>query len=64
MPGSETKHLKETLLKIHEQIAQRWHNCLLNESAGQVARDYLAKRGVSAEAIKLFRIRRGAGVVG
>src|SRR5437868_14519700 len=54
--GAETKHLKDTLLQIHEQIAQRWHNCLLNESAGQMARDYLAKRGVSAEAIKLFRI--------
>ena len=54
--GQETKHLKETLLKIHEQIAQRWHHCLLNEAAGQVARDYLAKRGVSEEAIKLFRI--------
>jgi DNA primase len=54
--GQETKHLKETLLQIHEQIAQRWHNCLLNEAAGQVARDYLAKRGVSEEAIKLFRL--------
>ncbi|HEX4645868.1 MAG TPA: DNA primase, partial [Verrucomicrobiae bacterium] len=54
--GQETKHLKDTLLQIHEQIAQRWHNCLLNEAAGQVARDYLAKRGVSAEAIKLFRL--------
>jgi len=55
-PGAETKHLKDTLLQIHEQIAQRWHHCLLNEAAGQVARDYLAKRGVSEEAIKLFRI--------
>ena len=54
--AQETRHLKETLLKIHEQIAQRWHQCLLNEAAGQVARDYLAKRGVSEEAIKLFRI--------
>jgi DNA primase len=54
--GLETKHLKDTLLQIHEQITQRWHNCLLNEAAGQVARDYLAKRGVPAEAIKLFRI--------
>lgn len=52
----QSKHLKDTLLQIHEQIAQRWHNCLLNEAAGQVARDYLAKRGVSAEAIKLFRL--------
>jgi DNA primase len=55
-PGQETKFLKDTLLQIHEQIAQRWHHCLLNEAAGQVARDYLTKRGVSAEAIKLFRI--------
>src|SRR5215469_11409702 len=54
--GQESRHLKDTLLQIHEQIAQRWHNCLLNEAAGQVARDYLSKRGVSAEAIKLFRI--------
>jgi DNA primase len=54
--AQQTKHLKDTLLQIHEQIAQRWHNCLLNEAAGQVARDYLAKRGVSAEAIQLFRI--------
>src|SRR6185437_6487882 len=52
----EARHLKDTLLEIHGQIAQRWHHCLLNEAAGQVGRDYLAKRGVSAEAIKLFRI--------
>jgi DNA primase len=52
----QSRHLKDTLLQIHEQIAQRWHHCLLNEASGQVARDYLAKRGVSAEAIKLFRI--------
>ena len=27
-----------------------------NEAAGQLARDYLEKRGVSADAIKLFRL--------
>ena len=52
----QSRHLKDELLQIHEQIAQRWQNCLLNEAAGQMARDYLAKRGVSAEAIKLFRL--------
>ena len=52
----QTRHLKDQLLQIHEQIAQRWQNCLLNEAAGQMARDYLAKRGVSADAIKLFRL--------
>ncbi len=35
---------------------KRWQNCLANEAAGQLARDYLAKRGVSADAIKLFRL--------
>ncbi len=52
----QNRHIKETLLQIHEQITQRWQNALANEAAGQPARDYLARRGVSAEAIKLFRL--------
>jgi len=52
----QSRHLKDELLQIHEQITQRWQNCLLNEAAGQMARDYLNKRGVSADAIKLFRL--------
>ena len=56
-PGAqESRHLKDQLLEIHEQLTQRWQNCLANEAAGQLARDYLAKRGVPAEAIKLFRL--------
>lgn len=56
-PGAqESRHLKDQLLDIHEQLTQRWQNCLASEAAGQLARDYLAKRGVSVEAIKLFRI--------
>jgi DNA primase len=56
-PGEQqSRHLKDQLLQIHDQIAQRWQNCLLNEAAGQLARDYLAKRGVSPEAVKLFRL--------
>ena len=54
--GQQTRYLKETLLQIHEGITQRWHAALLNDAAGQIARDYLTKRGVSDEAIKLFRI--------
>ena len=54
--AQESRHLKDQLLEIHEKITQRWQNCLLNEAAGQMARDYLAKRGVSAEATKLFRL--------
>ena len=56
-PGAqESRHLKDHLLEIHDQLATRWQNCLANEAAGQRARDYLASRGVSADAIKLFRI--------
>jgi DNA primase len=52
----QSRHLKDQLLEIHEKIAQRWQNTLANEAAGQLARDYLAKRGVSAEAVELFRL--------
>jgi DNA primase len=56
-PGEQqSRHLKDSLLQIHEQITQRWQNALANEAAGQLARDYLGKRGVSAEATKLFRL--------
>jgi DNA primase len=54
--AQESRHLKDQLLEIHEKITQRWQNCLLNEAAGQLARDYLKMRGVSADAIKLFRL--------
>jgi len=54
--GQQTRHLKDQLLQIHEQLTQRWQNTLANDAAGQIARDYLAQRGVSAEAVKLFRI--------
>jgi DNA primase len=56
-PGKQqSRHIKDQLLQIHDQIAQRWQNCLANEAAGQTAREYLAKRGVSQEAVKLFRL--------
>ena len=37
--AQESRHLKDTLLQIHEQITQRWQTCLANEAAGQLARD-------------------------
>jgi DNA primase len=56
-PGAkEARHIKDQLLQIHDQLTTRWQSCLANEAAGQLARDYLAKRGVSEEGIKLFRI--------
>ncbi|MBI4661474.1 MAG: DNA primase [Verrucomicrobia bacterium] len=54
--GQQSRFLKESLLEIHERMAQRWHTNLLNDAAGEPARAYLAKRGVSDEAVKLFRL--------
>jgi DNA primase len=56
-PGQQqTRHLKDSLLLIHEQITQRWQNALANDAAGQIARDYLAQRDVAEDAVKLFRL--------
>ncbi|MDB6021025.1 MAG: dnaG [Pedosphaera sp.] len=56
-PGQkQSRHIKDSLLQIHEQITQRWQNALANEASGQIARDYLVQRGVSSDAIKLFRL--------
>ncbi|HVM50351.1 MAG TPA: DNA primase [Candidatus Acidoferrum sp.] len=56
-PGEQqSRHIKDQLLQVHEQIAQRWQSALANEAAGQLAREYLARRGVSEEAVKLFRL--------
>lgn len=52
----QARHVKDTLLQIHEQITLRWQAALTNSESGQIARDYLARRGVSDEAIKLFRL--------
>src|SRR6266403_4299578 len=52
----QSRHLKEKLLQVHEQITQRWQGALATEASGQIARDYLPKRGVSDEAVKLFRL--------
>lgn len=54
--AAEARSAKDGLLKLHEAICQRWQQCLANEAGGQIARDYLAKRGVSEEAIREFRI--------
>lgn len=56
-PGQQqARHIKDALLQIHEQITQRWQTALANDANGQIARDYLEKRGVGEDAIKLFRL--------
>ena len=52
----KSQHLKETLRDMHEQLARRWQTALGSDPQAQLARDYLAKRGVSEESIQLFRI--------
>ena len=54
--ASRDRGIKDQLLRLHEALAVRWQNCLANEAAGQVARDYLQRRGVSPDSIKEFRI--------
>jgi DNA primase len=54
--GADTRHLKDRLFQIHEQITQRWQTALASGEGGGGARDYLARRGVSAEAVQLFRL--------
>jgi DNA primase len=50
------RSIKDQLLKLHEAITVRWQNCLATEAAGEVARAYLAKRGVAEDAVREFRI--------
>lgn len=52
----EDRAHREELLRLHEQITQRWQAALENDTSGQVARDYLLERGVPAEAVRLFRL--------
>ncbi len=57
VPGERaSRSLKDALLEIHEQIAQRWQQVLASDASGEIARAYLAKRGVPAEAIQFFRL--------
>ncbi len=56
-PGQEkARFVKEGLLAVHEQITQRWQAALASEADGKIAREYLARRGVSDDAVKLFRL--------
>ncbi len=56
-PGAqEARSTKDSLLKIHDQITTRWQHSFSNEAGGEIARNYLIDRGVSEEAIKIFRI--------
>ena len=56
-PGQRgQRELREQLRDIHEQITRRWQQVLENDASGQLARDYLEKRGVLSDAVKIFRL--------
>jgi DNA primase len=48
--------VKDNLLELHEQVTQRWQMALAGDAGAQAARDYLGRRAVSPDAVKLFRI--------
>lgn len=54
--AQQARFLKDTLLTIQEEIAQRWQAALKNHAAGEIARQYLQKRQVTSDAIDLFRL--------
>src|SRR4030043_37147 len=47
---------RERLFEINEAAAEYYHHVLLNTSKGEIARDYVAKRELSAETIKKFQL--------
>jgi DNA primase len=56
-PGAAaTRGMKEALFDLHEQITKRWQQALANDAAGQIGRDYIAKRQLHPDAVQLFRI--------
>jgi DNA primase len=54
--GAAQRRLKERLFDLMEQITRRWQTVLASDAAGQPAREYLARRGVSPRAIQTFRL--------
>lgn len=50
------RHIKEILWDVHERVTQYWQKLLNSHPAAKIARDYLNRRGVSAEAVQLFRL--------
>src|SRR5690242_15517232 len=53
---AQSRSIKDALLELHEQIAQRWQSALAKDSSAEIARHYLQKRGVSSQAVQLFRL--------
>jgi len=55
-PSKAEDEKKERLFQINEAATEYYHYLLLNTKAGEAARSYLAKRKVTPETIKEFRL--------
>ena len=56
-PEEEGKHrLRQRLLSLHADAAEWFHQNLLKTKAGQIARDYLKSRGLTAEVAKSWKL--------
>lgn len=54
--NKKDKKQNEILFEIHQKAAQLYHYLLLEHKLGQKALDYLHKRGLTDETIKLFNL--------
>lgn len=54
--GGPTRSQKDSLFKLHDEAATFFHQTLLQDPSAQIARDYLAKRKISIETAKKWRI--------
>jgi DNA primase len=56
-PEKQTQNKeREKLFEINEAAAEYYHHVLLNTSKGEIARNYVAKRGLSPGAINKFQL--------
>jgi DNA primase len=56
-PEKQTQNKeREKLFEINEAAAEYYHHLLLSTSIGEIARDYVTRRGLSPETIKSFRL--------
>ena len=47
---------RDRLFRIHEAAAEYYHHLLLSSSAGEIAREYVARRGLSPQTIADFQL--------
>lgn len=52
----QARQLREKLLEIHQLVAEYWHEVLTTRPEAASAREYLDGRGISGEAITLFKL--------